>query len=850
MAKKRKNNQTPIYSSVVVTPPRREINDIGNWKYALRSADIGIRWPLYDLYTSVLLDGQVTDAINKRIEAITDADINFTADGKPVEEMEELINSAEFERLLEDIMWSRFWGITVDEFTFTPTFGFNQIPRKHVRPKEKIVVRQQGDSQGISYAGDPMVIQWGRDDDLGLLMKIAPYVIYKRGGFGDWAQFVELFGMPIRIGKYNSMDDTSRRLLIQAFETAGSAPYLVVPKESEVETTLMSGTANGALYDDFRKACNEEILITILGQTMTTQSGSSLSQSQVHLAVQEKKHRADRRFVIRMLNKYFVPLLQMRGYPVGKGRFTFVDKKDELSVDDLNTLSGILPIPRKWAYDKFGIPQPEEGEDILEPLHQAAAPSAVSENGTTDSPEPDDDPDEDDDPPVRNADRSLWKRIADFFAHAPAESGAGTIRTGDGTLSGRVIREVWKGEDLFSPELFRYFSGQFLNALQKAFENPVNNMDTGFAYNAPDDVFRTALETNLYHFSAAKTLAEVQELNRILRSSGSYAEFRQKAEKVAKAFNDTWQRTEYDTAVLTAESTVNYRRLRNEQDVFPYWEYLTVGDGKVREEHQKLHGVILPAKDKRWNKIYPPNGWNCRCRVRGRMEFQVEGVDFDTMRAKVDKFFQTKEWKMSAAQGWGVNRCDTAQIFTADQMYIRKFPEHSASYIKKLTADRWKLPTVQKMKQEAQADMPPRVERDAERFWEENAVDGRISLTDYDGRTVVIDRDQFFSHTTGKGRDNRIWLWDAMLDTLQNPDEVWLNNEIEKNAQEKAEELNTYCLMKFYRDEVVAVNYRIEGEELVLKTWYIMQTNLNKTIEYMRKRIWDKRRFGLLVKKR
>ena len=842
---------TPIYSTLVLTPPRREINDIGNWKSALRAADIGIRFPLYDLYDSILLDGSVTDAINKRIEAITDADINFvTKDGKQSDVMENLINSLEFERLLESIMWSRFWGISVDEFSFSPEFDFNSIPRKHVRPKQKVIVRQQGDSDGISYAGDDMIIQWGRDDDLGLLLKVAPYVIYKRGGFGDWAQFVEPFGMPIRIGKYNSMDDTSRRMLIEAFETAGSAPYMVVPKESEIETTLMSGTTNGALYDDFRKACNEEILITILGQTMTTQSGASLSQSQVHLAVQEKKHRADRRFVIRMLNKHFVPLLEKRGYPVRGGRFSFVDKKDELGVDDLHTLSGILPIPRKWAYDKFGIPCPEEGEDILEPLHQAA-PSAVSGNGPAEPPEPDDDPDGDDDPPVRNADRSLWRRIVDFFAHAPAEPGAGTIRTSDdGTPGGRVIREVWKGEDLFSPELFRYFSGQFLNAVQKAFETPVNNTDTGFAYNAPDDVFRTALETNLYHFSAAKTLAEVQELNRILRESGSYAEFRRKAEKVAKAFNDTWQRTEYDTAVLTAEATVNYRRLRNEQDTFPYWEYLTVGDGKVREEHRALHGVILPAVDRIWDKIYPPNGWNCRCRVRGRMEFQVEGVDFDAMRAKVDEFYQTKEWKMSAAQGWGVNRCDTAQIFTADQMYIRKFPEHSASYIKKLTADRWKLPTVQKMKQEVQTDMPPRVERDAERFWEENAVNGRISLTDYDGRTVVIDREQFFSHTTGKGRDNRIWLWDAMLDTLQNPDEVWLNNEIEKNAQEKVEELNTYCLMKFYRDEVVAVNYRIEGEELVLKTWYIMQTNLNKTIEYMRKRIWDKRRFGLLVKKR
>ena len=384
----------------------------------------------------------------------------------------------------------------------------------------------------------------------------------------------------------------------------------------------------------------------------------------------------------------------MRGYPVGKGQFTFVDKKDELSVDDLNTLSGILPIPRKWAYDKFGIPQPEEGEDILEPLHQAAAPSAVSGNGTTELPEPDNDPNEDDDPPVRNSDRSLWRRIVDFFDHAPAESGAGTIRTSDDTLSGRLIREVWKGEGLFSPELFRYFSGQFLNALQTAFENPVNNMDTGFAYNTPDDVFRTALETNLYHFSAAKTLAEVQELNRILRSS----------------------------------------------------EYL-------------------------------------------------------------------------------------------------------ASYIKKLTADRWKLPIVQKMKQEAETDML-RTERNEQEVWNAYSRDGRISLTDYDGRIVVINESQFLSHTTGKGRDNRIWLWDAMIDTLMNPDEVWLNNEIEKNAQEKAEELNTYCLMKFYRDEVVAVNYRIEGEELVLKTWYIMQTNLNKTIEYMRKRIWDKRRFGLLVKKR
>lgn len=171
--------------------------------------------------------------------------------------------------------------------------------------------------------------------------------------------------------------------------------------------------------------------------------------------------------------------------------------------------------------------------------------------------------------------------------------------------------------------------------------------------------------------------------------------------------------------------------------------------------------------------------------------------------------------------------------------------------MKKMTADRWELPTVQQMKDYAPGDMPPRVERDEKQLWEEKAVDGVISLTDYDGRKVVIYEKQFFGHTTAKGRDNRIALWNAMLDTLMNPDEVWLNNEIEKNSLEKAEQLDTYCLLKFYRDEVVAVNYKIEGEALVLKTWYVMQTNLKgKTVAYMKKNIWDKRRWGLLIKKR
>ena len=203
----------PISTQIVVQPVVRTVHDVASWRSALRMADNGNRTKLYDLYSDILLDGVLADAIDKRIDAVKDADLSFTIDNKDVDVMYDLMDTVEFEELIGEIMMAKFWGISVDEFDFGEdrTFRFTSIDRKHIRPKLKEIVRQQTDDRGISYAGDDRVIQWGKDDDLGLLLKVSPLVIYKRGGFGDWAQFVELFGMPLRIGKYSAMDEASRR---------------------------------------------------------------------------------------------------------------------------------------------------------------------------------------------------------------------------------------------------------------------------------------------------------------------------------------------------------------------------------------------------------------------------------------------------------------------------------------------------------------------------------------------------------------------------------------------------------------------------------------------------------------
>ena len=63
---------------------------------------------MYDLFTDLLIDGYLSDAIDKRIDAVTDADLAFTIDGKQVDEMDALMDTPEFESLLREIMLSRF----------------------------------------------------------------------------------------------------------------------------------------------------------------------------------------------------------------------------------------------------------------------------------------------------------------------------------------------------------------------------------------------------------------------------------------------------------------------------------------------------------------------------------------------------------------------------------------------------------------------------------------------------------------------------------------------------------------------------------------------------------------------
>ena len=100
----------------------------------------------------------------------------------------------------------------------------------------------------------------------------------------------------------------------------------------------------------------------------------------------------------------------------------------------------------------------------------------------------------------------------------------------------------------------------------------------------------------------------------------SFSEFKRKVDVVHKKYNKNYLEAEYTTAKRSAQASRDWQGYEENADLFPNLKYMTVDDDKVREDHEKLHGIIKPVNDPFWNTHYPPNGFRCRCYTKPTTE--------------------------------------------------------------------------------------------------------------------------------------------------------------------------------------------------------------------------------------
>ncbi|MGC3990674.1 MAG: DUF935 family protein [Chthoniobacteraceae bacterium] len=83
-----------------------------------------------------------------------------------------------------------------------------------------------------------------------------------------WARFLDKYGSPFLIGRYEQSDDASRAVLERAFQWATRIGGLVVSNQTSVEAINAAGsTANSDGFRMWTEFCNDEISKLVVGQT-------------------------------------------------------------------------------------------------------------------------------------------------------------------------------------------------------------------------------------------------------------------------------------------------------------------------------------------------------------------------------------------------------------------------------------------------------------------------------------------------------------------------------------------------------------------------------------------------------
>lgn len=611
-----KTDNKSLVKTIVLQPNQRQVADIGKWRNAIRSADRGRVRQLYDLLDDIRLDGVVLDAIDKRIKAVVNADYSFfNAKGEEVDSIiDDIIDKDAFDQLVTELMMAEIQGRSCVELTMSEDgLKVDTIPAQHIYLEEKMIIPDLSNwEKGIKYEGMDHIIVTGQPADYGILVSAAQYAIYKRGGFGDWAQWIELFGMPQRVGKYHANDPEGRRQIIDALSQMGSASFVATPFETEIEVKDTQ-KGNGNAYDQFRRALNEEILITILGQTLTTIAGTNGARSlgEVHETVEKSKNKADIRYIIRKLNARLVPFLVARGYTeAAGGYFSVPNEVDSTTVSDLVQLSKIIPIPSIYVYNRYGIPKPEDGQEVAGQVQESASGKEIK---TPEEPEP------------KEPKKNKKERKLRFFADAlPRLQGylrnwTTSIRLADYKVGGidiapliqEALRSLYDGEELDAFEqLFMANDTPLQKGLDLAFEDVDDELSE----------FVDEFKYNTSVFNAFKTHSESKALqDAMLDENGnlrSFSKFKKAVEPILGKYNRVWLQTEYNTAVRAADSARYFQEALRTKHIFPNLEYLESVASNKREDHLEYVGTVLPIEHPWWDEHMPPSAWNCKCSVR------------------------------------------------------------------------------------------------------------------------------------------------------------------------------------------------------------------------------------------
>ena len=423
--------------SIILQSPELFHFDIAKYRSALESAeaiDFHNRSELYDIYHSILqMDGHLSGIVEKRLSAVSRERFEFQRDGKPVDEVNRQIRSPWFRSWVKDAVASKLWGFSLFQFRRDEKgwITYDLVDRKHFDPTIREVLLYETDVNGAPLdAFENCLLVCDNPRGLGKLATCAPYALYKRGNLGDWAQFCQIFGMPIREYTYSAGDEDARKRLLADARKQGANAVYIHPEGSSMtlhEAAGKSGTVD--LYERFLDNCNDEMSIAVLGNTLTTKSDTNGTQAlgTVQAKEQLKITDDDVQFILDLLNYDMTDIFAALGVSTENGEFVRVEQKYQDKQVQINVVSKLkemgLPMSDDYLYETFDVAKPDDYDARKAAID--AEREAVAEQRRILAQRLDEGAREARQEPTAEERRSFYDRFRSFFGLAPRDGASG-----------------------------------------------------------------------------------------------------------------------------------------------------------------------------------------------------------------------------------------------------------------------------------------------------------------------------------------------------------------------------------------------------------------------------------------
>ena len=302
---------------------KRSINFYSLGSY-LPDPDIVLRKQGKDvrIYKELLCDPHVFACVQSRKAGVLSLEweLNRGLDkDKNAELVENLLKKLDITKVISDILDAPLFGFTPIEVIWSKVgnhvlpvelkakppewFCFDEENQLKFRTKEHYFGEELPPHKFLCPKSNPSY-----ENPYGerVLSRVFWNVTFKKGGLKFWVIFTEKYGMPHLIGKHprgatKEETDNLADLLEQMVQDA----IAVIPDDSSVEIQEANKSSSAAIYEQLIDKMNAEISKAILGQTLTTEIGStgSYAAANTHMGIRQDIINADKKIVENTINQ-------------------------------------------------------------------------------------------------------------------------------------------------------------------------------------------------------------------------------------------------------------------------------------------------------------------------------------------------------------------------------------------------------------------------------------------------------------------------------------------------------------------------------------------------------------------